>query len=95
MDAAILHDARVKFFKWCSENICVGGEWSSSMVADAISDKFIVFDRGEFMNSVEMFIESEASHPNESWCSDQETAHDVLGRFLSGYGLEIPTTTEV
>lgn len=92
MDAAILHDAKVKFFKWCSDNICVGGEWSARMVADEISDKFLVFDRAEFMNSIKMFIECESSLQDESWCSDQETAHDVLRRFLAGFGLEIPTT---
>lgn len=36
MAEALAHDKEWAFRKWCEQNICVGGEWSSRMVADAI-----------------------------------------------------------
>ena len=33
---ACAHQAKLDFYDWCRYNICGGGEWSASMVADAI-----------------------------------------------------------
>jgi hypothetical protein len=40
------HQARQRFHEWCQKNICVGGEWSSEMVANAILEEWIVTKRG-------------------------------------------------
>lgn len=42
MDEACDHQERVDFQEWCYLNICRGGEWSASMVADAILDSWRV-----------------------------------------------------
>jgi hypothetical protein len=39
---ALNHQKWLNFSKWCRENICIGGEWSASMVATEIWDKFVV-----------------------------------------------------
>jgi hypothetical protein len=44
-DEAIEHQNRLDFLNWCGNNICVGGEWSATMVAQAILDNFDVRKR--------------------------------------------------
>ena len=34
--AALQYQKRLDFFAWCAQKICVGGEWSSQMVAQEI-----------------------------------------------------------
>jgi len=36
MDAACDWQEQLDFRAWCRQNICVGGEWSASMVADEV-----------------------------------------------------------
>lgn len=36
---------RLDFFGWCQESICRGGEWSATMVAEAIWQQFNVTPR--------------------------------------------------
>ena len=36
------HEAEVQFRRWCGTNICVGGEWSSQMVATRILEDWVV-----------------------------------------------------
>lgn len=40
--AALFHERVELFHTWCRENICVGGEWSSDMVAAAILREWAV-----------------------------------------------------
>lgn len=39
------HQNELDFKAWCSDNICVGGEWSADMVARAILDNWLVMKR--------------------------------------------------
>lgn len=45
MDAACDHQEKIYFREWCRNNICVGGEWSSDMVSDAILNNWKVEER--------------------------------------------------
>lgn len=44
-EEALEHLKELEFLQWCERNICVGGEWSSSMVARAILENFVVTRR--------------------------------------------------
>lgn len=35
----------LEFRRWCSENVCIGGDWSSQMIASRILEDWIVSPR--------------------------------------------------
>ena len=39
------HQEAVYFTEWCMKNICVGGEWTSEQVANAILEEWMVRPR--------------------------------------------------
>lgn len=41
-DQAMAHELQIQFRRWCSDNICRGGEWSAEMVARAILENWNV-----------------------------------------------------
>lgn len=45
------YEGDYQFRKWCNENICVGGEWTSQMVAHAILEHWKVARASELSAS--------------------------------------------
>lgn len=43
--AAEQHEAELQFREWCRFNICIGGEWTSGMVANEVLANFNVTPR--------------------------------------------------
>ncbi len=39
---AIEHESKLGFRDWCQGNICIGGEWSATMVANEILENWSV-----------------------------------------------------
>ena len=44
-EAAEKHERHHEFRNWCENNVCIGGEWTASMITEAILANFEVLKR--------------------------------------------------